>query len=273
MSVINNESKEQVNNIFTEEFWNRIRSNDYEWTEMKIIQMLEIMHKGIDEKRRSSYGIVYVVNNLCKDLYSRILKQKLDPYEIGLGMIRGFTGFRSVCVGFGVISHVGVKTPEKVWPVILEGADHELWEVKEFIQMFVRKMTKVHKDYVQSKLIESAQSDNPNYRRFASEALRPVVENRWIQDEPEFSLKVLRCLFKEQHEFPRVSVGNNLSDLSRKNPELIFGIVEELMRMNDDNSTFIAHRACRNLVKTDKKRVLDLLGVDEYVYKGKKYKR
>jgi 3-methyladenine DNA glycosylase AlkC len=68
-------------------------------------------------------------------------------------------------------------------------------------------------------------------------------------------------------------VGNNLSDLARKNPELVYGIIEELVKAGDKNSCWIAYRACRNLVKEEPARVMDLLGVEEYKYKGRNYKR
>jgi len=83
----------------------------------------------------------------------------------------------------------------------------------------------------------------------------------------------LRKLFKESEDYPKVSVGNNLSDLSRKNPELILEVVKELKELNNENSDFIAHRACRNLVKTYPVKVMDLLEVDFYQYKKNKYYR
>jgi hypothetical protein len=59
----------------------------------------------------------------------------------------------------------------------------------------------------------------------------------------------------------------------RSSPELIFTIVEELATNGDDNSRWIAHRACRNLVKKEPERVLDVLDVDEYHYKDRHYHR
>lgn len=273
MAVIKETARQEVDSLIEERLWPTYRTLDFSSMEACIDEMLDILHTGIGEKKRSSYGIVYVVNYLCKVLYKDLLDQGLDPYVLGLDMIERFTAYRTICVGFGIMSHVGVKEAEKVWPIILKGADHDQWEVKEFIQMFVRKMTKANKSYVQNQLIYLTQSDNPSYRRFASEALRPVVENRWIQENPDYALKVLCHLFRESHEFPRVSVGNNLSDLSRKNSEVIYKIVEELLAMNNPDSSFIAHRACRNLVKTDSARVLDLLGLETYAYKGQRYKR
>ena len=84
---------------------------------------------------------------------------------------------------------------------------------------------------------------------------------------------MLRKLFRESSSYPRTSVGNNLSDLARRLPELVYGLVGELVEGGDGNSRWIATRACRNLVKQEPVRVMDLLGVDEYRYKDRVYKR
>ena len=80
-------------------------------------------------------------------------------------------------------------------------------------------------------------------------------------------------MFKEKATYPRTSVGNNLSDLARNLPDLVYKIVEELVESGDKNSYWIAYRACRNLVKKEPNRVMGLLQVDEYRYKNNKYTR
>jgi 3-methyladenine DNA glycosylase AlkC len=74
-------------------------------------------------------------------------------------------------------------------------------------------------------------------------------------------------------EYPRTAVGNNLSDLAQLLPDIVYGLVRELVDSGDKNSYWIAYRACRNLVKTEPIRVLDLLKTDEYKYKDRVYKR
>ena len=81
----------------------------------------------------------------------------------------------------------------------------------------------------------------------------------------------MRNLYKEPSPYPRTSVGNNLSDLARRLPNVIYGLVEELVDCGDENSYWIAYRACRNLVKADPVKVLNLLRVDEYRYKKSIY--
>jgi 3-methyladenine DNA glycosylase AlkC len=80
-------------------------------------------------------------------------------------------------------------------------------------------------------------------------------------------------MFNESAPYPRTSIGNNLSDLSRRNSELICGLIKELVGIKDRNADWIAHRACRNLVKKDPVRVMNLLGVDVYRYKDRYFRR
>ena len=269
MTVIPVEIVDAVEKKTGNAFFEQLTKMNAEECETVVEGLIKTLHDGIDDKKRISYGITYVIKILSKINY-----QNADyPYEIGLFLYRNMKGFRSKCVGLGVLSHIGVANPDEILPILAKAATDEQCEIKEFVQMFVRKITKKHPQKVQEYLMELAVDESPDKRRFASECLRPVAENRWINDDPEFSLTVLRLLFKESDEFPRVSVGNNLSDLSRKNPELIFGIVQELMNLNDENAAFIAHRACRNLVIKEPIRVMDLLKCDEYRYKNRVYKR
>jgi 3-methyladenine DNA glycosylase AlkC len=118
-----------------------------------------------------------------------------------------------------------------------------------------------------------AKSKDANLRRFVAETLRPVQENRWFYKQPEYPLSILRVMFKENAEYPRTAVGNNLSDLARHLPDMVYGLVRALAESGDKNSYWIAYRACRNLVKSEPIRVLDLLKTDEYKYKNRVYKR
>ena len=145
--------------------------------------------------------------------------------------------------------------------------------MREFAASGFHKLIKPCREVAFPWLRQVAQSDKPNLRRFVSETLRPVTLNRWLQDEPETSLEILRLLFRESHPYPRTSVGNNLSDLARRNPKLILGIVKELVDSGDKNSYWIAYRACRNMVKESPEEIMDILGIDEYHYKDRNFYR
>ena len=143
--------------------------------------------------------------------------------------------------------------------------------MREFTAGAFRKIVRPNKKIVLPWLQKLAQNPNPYRRRFVSETLRPVTYNKWLNQQPEYSISVLRLLFKESHPYPRSSVGNNLSDLSRRRPELVFSLVKDLVASGDENSYWIAYRACRNLVKKQSELVMDLLRVKEYHYKNRNF--
>lgn len=273
MPVIEQNALDIMKENITSELAPLLTTDSYSEIDECLENIIMVLHQAIPDKKRISYGITYVVKTLVKELYKWLEHSEMDAMDIGVMIYEKMPTFRTKCIGLGIISHIGVSDVELVLPYFSHASTHELWEVREFAQMYIRKITKVNPVRVQEFLYSLALSDDPNQRRFASEALRPVTENKWINDDPEFSLKVLRVLFKESDEYPRVAVGNNLSDLSRKQPELIFDIVEELVSTGDENAKMIAHRACRNLVIKEPLRVMDLLGVDQYKYKNKRYNR
>jgi 3-methyladenine DNA glycosylase AlkC len=176
-------------------------------------------------------------------------------------------------VALGVLSYCGLSDYHKAVPFFERAAASPDWNLREHAQMLFRKLIERWPEEAKADLLRLAGSDDPNLRRFVSETLRPVQENRWFYSNPDYPLGVLRRLFREDSPYPRTSVGNNLSDLARRLPELVYDLVGELVRSGDENSHWIAARACRNLVRQDPVRVMDLLGVDEYRYKDRVYKR
>jgi 3-methyladenine DNA glycosylase AlkC len=51
----------------------------------------------------------------------------------------------------------------------------------------------------------------------------------------DYPLSILKNMFKENSSYPRTSVGNNLSDLAKKLPNLVYNLVEELVESRDKN--------------------------------------
>ncbi len=239
----------------------------------KLKALKEQTYAAIPDKKRQSRGITWVLQHISQGMteacgddtviaqVSNILYDHMASDDDLLG------------VPIFMMADYGKKHPSAVFPFFAKAANTDNWKVREFAQCAFRRIIRPNSERVFAWLEEMARSEHPNHRRFASETLRPVVENRWLKKEPDVSLHVLRLLFHESDPYPRTSVGNNLSDLSRSNPELIFTVVEELTTNGDANSRWIAHRACRNLVKTEPERVLDVLEIDEYHYKNRHYHR
>jgi aminopeptidase YwaD len=231
------------------------------------------LYAGIPAKQRQSRGVTWVAEQISDLLAqecpqpewffaaARVLFDHLAKDDLLLG------------VPLFMLGEYGQSHPEAVFSDFTQAAVAPAWVVREFAQGAFRRVIGPNRMVVHPWLMQNAADARPELRRFVAETLRPVTTNQWLYADPEYLLSVLRRMYREPHPYPRTSVGNNLSDLSRRQPELIFAVVAELIGLGDRNSAWIAYRACRNLVKKDPTRVMDLLGVDAYHYKNRNYSR
>jgi len=234
------------------------------------------IHSDIPDKKRISYGRYSIIKQLGLELYPELEKNKVNVYEMAIKIFEASETdqfIRSLAVQ--LISIYGHKTKDlkKVLPVFDKAAADSNWEARECSAGFIRKLVWEYPDELKKWYLEKAKSGNPMHRRFASESLRPVADNRWLLENPSFSFSIIKNLYKESDPYPRTSVGNHLSDWARHDSKRVYRIVKKLVDSGDKNSFWIACRACRNLIKEEPARVMDLLGVDEYKYKKRKYNR
>lgn len=238
-----------------------------------MLAILKELYANIPDNKRISFSRVYTIQELNKYLFSSLAEANAAVYEVGSAMFEKSDDFRSKGVALGVLSFYGIDNYERALPFFESAASSPNWDMREFAQMFFRKLIQKNPNETKEHLLKLAMSKDANTHRFVAETLRPVKENKWFYKRPDYPLSILRNLFKEKSEYPRTSVGNNLSDLAKHLPELVFELVKELVENGNRNSYWIAYRACRNLVKKEPARVMNLLRVDEYKYKKKVYKR
>jgi len=278
MDLITQEIKASI----AEHILDRASEGDFLSAAASIMSTIALLHKSIPDKKRISYGIHSVIKDLGAYLYDSLTTEGIDIFSFvnGLFELKDLNmdkkEDRIQAVALKVLAKWASDRGNdfrKTLPYFVKGATSDYWEVREHVAGFFRMVIKVNKDEIKPYLLDYVQSDNPNLRRMISESLRPVADNRWLQKQPDYSISILRHMFAEKAPYPRSSIGNSLSDLARRNPELVYSIVEELVKSGDKNSKWIAARACRNLVKTEPIRVMDLLGIDEYQYKDRKYYR
>jgi len=268
-------------NILTDSTKARIRNDivanvlrkKYDLAIEHVIEVLKEIYANIPDSKRISYGRVYAIQVLSRYLFSSLLEINAPVYEIASDIFTKSSDSRSKAVSLGILSFYGIEDYKRVLPFFESSASSADWNMREFAQMFFRKIIQKYPSEMKNYLLQLVKSEDANIRRFVGETLRPVQENRWFYENPEYPLSILRNMFKESAPYPRTSIGNNLSDLARHLPEIVYSIVKELVESGDVNSRWIAYRACRNLVKKEPLRVMDLLELDEYRYKKKVYKR
>lgn len=235
--------------------------------------IVDELYANIPDNKRISYGIVHVIKTLSEYLYTHLVEIDAPVYQVASHIFEESDDSKSKGVSLGILSFYGLGDYKKALPYFESAAASSDWQMREFAQMFFRKLIKKHPGEMKEYLLKLVKSKDANIQRFVAETLRPVQENRWFYKNPDYPLSILRNMFKESSSYPRTSVGNNLSDLARRLPDLVYDLVAELVESGDKNSYWIAYRACRNLVKKEPVKVMDLLKVDEYKYKKRIYQR
>ena len=108
-----------------------------------------------------------------------------------------------------------------------------------------------------------ARSRNEHKRRLASEGCRPRLP--WAMALPEFKrdpqqvLQVIVGLINDNSLYVRRSVANNLNDISKDHPQRVVDLAEQYLGQSKNVDWVIKH-ACRGLLKSGDKRVLELFG-------------
>jgi len=271
-------------NILTDKLEKRIKTDilgnllktEYGLAVNNINGILKALHENIPDNKRISYGKVYTVRVLSEYLYKCLFQMQAPVYEIAKNIFQKNGFHESKCVALGLFSSYGlenINNYKNVLPYFEAAAGNEYWEIREFAATFFQKFITSYPEEARDFFLRLVESENAYSRRFVSETLRPINDNKWFYKNPEYPLLILRKMFRESSPYPRTSVGNNLSDLARRLPDLVFGLVKELVESGDKNSYWIAYRACRNLVKKEPIKVIDLLQTQEYRYKKAVYKR
>ena len=269
MELLNDKLTRKIKSDITD----RLLQGDYDSSINGISRVLGQLYDNIPDNKRISYGIVHTIKILSEHLYARLADTDAPVLRIA-SAIFDESGDPSVKgVAIGLLSFYGLGDYKAVLPYFEAAATSSDWGLREHTQMFFRKLIKKHPDEMKTYLLRLAKSKDANLRRFVAETLRPVQENRWFYESPDYPLSILQEMFKENVEYPRTAVGNNLSDLARRLPNMVYDLIRELVESSDKNSYWIACRACRNLVKSDPIKVMDLLKTDEYKYKDRVYKR
>jgi len=127
--------------------------------------------------------------------------------------------------------------------------------VRAFILQDEKRMMK--------QIAQWAKADNHHVRRLASEGCRPRLP--WAISLPAFKknpkpvLSILKTLMKDDSEYVRRSVANNLNDISKDHPELIIAWAQQWLGRNKNTDRLIKH-ACRTLLKQGNPQVMALFG-------------
>lgn len=257
-----------------EKFVSKISSFSNDEIAKQIELIISQIHADIPDKKRISYGRYSIIKKMGLKTYPILVQSNINVYKFAKNIYdnkKNESFVRSFAVQLISIYGEKNKNLSNVLSDFEQAATDPDWKVRECSAGFVRKLIKAYPDQMLSWYLEKTQSPNESMRRFTSESIRPVADNKWFRKNPNFCFAVLENLYAEPKNYPRTSVGNSLSDWARIDKERVYQIIEKLVESGNKNSYWIAYRACRNLVKTEPEKVMKILNIDEYRYKTKVY--
>lgn len=196
------------------------------------------------------------MHHLTKCLYSTLPSSYTAALDILIKIASEVKGFESMSLP-DFVEQYGLDD----WDISLPAMAHftkyssSEFAIRPFLDMDPKRGMKF--------MMELAENENPNIRRFSSEGCRPRLP--WAMALPKFKkdpsliIPVLDKLKNDESEFTRRSVANNLNDISKDNPNIALEICEK-WKGESENADWVIKHACRGMLKAGNKRALMLFG-------------
>ena len=112
-------------------------------------------------------------------------------------------------------------------------------------------------------MLKWSSSKNHHVRRLASEGCRPrlpwAISLPVFKKDPSTIFPILENLKNDESEYVRRSVANNLNDISKDNPSLVFERAKSWKGQSKNTDNLIKH-GCRTLLKQGQPEALSLFG-------------
>lgn len=128
----------------------------------------------------------------------------------------------------------------------------------------MRPFLQKHPAKVLKRFAQWARDPNPHVRRLVSESTRPRLpwapRLREFQQDPAPVLKLLELLKDDTELYVRRSVANNLNDIGKDHPEILFETARRWQRGASAERTWIIRHALRSAVKRGEAGALAALG-------------
>ncbi|RYD78229.1 MAG: DNA alkylation repair protein [Sphingobacteriales bacterium] len=132
----------------------------------------------------------------------------------------------------------------------------------------IRPYLLANEKIVMKQMLAWSKHPHENIRRFASEGCRPRLP--WgaaipsLKKDPSAIIPILENLKNDASVYVQKSVANNLNDISKDNPQLVIDIVKKWQGQSPVTDWILKH-ACRGLLKSGHKEVLQLFGTSASV--------
>lgn len=128
----------------------------------------------------------------------------------------------------------GIQNPKSVFDTIKKMATDSDWKAREVAATALLEIGKKKPDEVIAEMKVWAKNKDENIRRCASESLRGVARNNLKSVLPVIEqLKSDACLYVKK------SVANILRNAGRYDPDFVFGLCKNWLKVKDKNTNWI----------------------------------
>lgn len=128
----------------------------------------------------------------------------------------------------------------------------------------MRPFLEQHTEATLERLRNWANDPNEHVRRLVSEATRPRLpwapRLRRFQEDPRPVLALLDLLKDDPALYVRRSVANNLNDIGKDNPELLYATMRRWQRKSTPQRDWLINHALRSAIKRGETPALEILG-------------
>lgn len=131
-------------------------------------------------------------------------------------------------------------------------------------EISIRKFIELNQMFTLKTLKVWARDPSDHVRRLVSEGTRPRLpwapRLRAFQRDPRPVLELLELLKDDPSLYVRRSVANNLNDIGKDHPDLLFATAQRWLKGADENRQWIVRHALRSAVKRGEAGALHVLG-------------
>ena len=159
MQIIDHDLETKIKNDIV----NNALQGEYTKTINHTSNILGALYDNIPENKRASFGRVYIVQLLSKYLFSSLVELGANVLEIGEALFERSKDFQNKGVALGILSFYGIEDYEKVLPYFEASASSTDWNMREFAQMFFRKLIQKWPDQMNEYLLKLQKIQGPQH--------------------------------------------------------------------------------------------------------------
>lgn len=171
------------------------------------------------------------------------------------------------------MSYPFIFLPDYIEVYGLDHYEESLWAIENVTQLIsaefaIRPFILKYPDKVMDKMVAWSKHTDHRVRRLASEGCRPrlpwAIGLPLFKENPSPILPILENLKKDQSDFVRRSVANNLNDIAKDHPEIVLNIAKKWKGISPETNWILKHGS-RTLLKQGHNAALSFHGFDQKV--------